>query len=301
MAASRSTGSSVAPTDRPAAARRSSMTGSEAAPAAARHRPASRTASRRSRPGSAGRRPARRGPASRSSMRHRERARQLDLDPGRLDRRHRLEGRLERRRSRARTGSRRGRRPRAASTAAWSVNVRAGRAGASCSRRPTRHRRRRCAAADTSIASAAPARTADRPADARRTERSGGRAPACGCAGRRAAAHRGRSAAVRRRPARAACRSSARSTIRTQTSRERVAALGRHRREEADRGEARDRVDLGQHDPLAGRPGSRPARSPPPPIARYASRAILWSVARWRSVTSARVDVSDRPAVYFAA
>ena len=40
---------------------------------------------------------------------------------------------------------------------------------------------------------------------------------------------------------------------------------------------------------------------PSPPIARYASRAILSIVARSRSLTSARVDVSDRPAVYFAA
>jgi hypothetical protein len=41
--------------------------------------------------------------------------------------------------------------------------------------------------------------------------------------------------------------------------------------------------------------------NPSAPMARYTSRASLWRVARWTSVTSARVEVSDRPGVYFAA
>ena len=75
---------------------------------------------------------------------------------------------------------------------------------------------------------------------------------------------------------------------------ERVAGLRRHRREEADRREARDRVDLREEDPLAAHQEVDPGE------ALRADRAIgvagsLCMTARSTSVTSARVEVSDRP------
>ena len=151
--------------------------------------------------------------------RHRERARELDLDPRRRDGRHRLEG----------GDQRPGRQPEQVLAAGAGergldrVLVGVGQAGELelrvvergrgtdpvDRRRRHEHRERRARAHDGQSGR----RPAHRPRPA---------TPGIGVRLRldcdRPAAHRGRSAVVRRRPARAAWRSRARSTIRTQTS-----------------------------------------------------------------------------------
>ena len=81
-------------------------------------------------------------------------------------------------------------------------------------------------------------------------------------------AHRGRSAGVRRRPARGGVALEREVDDPDADGGERVAALGRHRREEADRGEARDRVDLGQVDRARRRRRKSTRAKPSAPIAR---------------------------------
>ena len=257
-----------APTDRPAdAARRSSTTGSPAPPAGGVVGEPARTARRRRRRGSAGRRPARRGPARAPRSRPRgcpagatSTARGSTV--GSVS-----SGRLERRRSRARTGSRRVTPRAAASTVGRSVNV--GAVDAASVR--VVEGRRRADAVDrrrrrASIARAAPARTGDRPGRgaagrtaARRRRRSGGRLRR---GGRTRPAHRGRSPGVRRVAGARGVALEGQLDDPLADRRRSVAALGRQRREEADRREARDGVDLGQVDPRRRPAGSRSGRSP---------------------------------------
>ena len=79
-----------------------------------------------------------------------------------------------------------------------------------------------------------------------------------------------------------------------------VAAGGRHRREEADRREARDRVDLVEHDRVALEQEVDPGEALGPDRPVGVPGELQEERAGSASGTSARGDVCDRPGVYFA-